>query len=60
MIRDWILFEEFSSEAYQKLFRVKRELQEIGVEVLVETLVATAIDIVGEEEWKRKVRENKS
>lgn len=57
MIRDYVLFEELSPEAYQKLFRVKRELQEEGIEVLTEKLVAVAIEVAGEEKWKKKIME---
>jgi len=57
MIRDKVFYEELSPEAYQKLIRVEGELREEGVETFIEQLVAVAVDMVEEEEWKRKIIE---
>lgn len=57
MIRNREFYEALSGEGYQKLIRLKRKLEEVGNETTMETLVAFAVELVGEEEWKKKIME---
>lgn len=57
MIRNREFYEALSEEGYQKLIILKRELEEAGSETTMEILIAVAIEVAEEKEWKKKIME---
>jgi hypothetical protein len=57
MIRDFVLFTEFDLETYQRIFDMKRELEKRGIEVTLERVIATAVEVAHENEWLQRLLE---